>query len=95
MKGCRISENNNEKPLQLDVVFGAKIKYNNKKRGIIMKVRKGGRRAIVLTNEIKNQLFADYDNEILTVQEIMLKYNISRYMFYKTMRERRRNESNA
>ncbi len=58
-----------------------------------MKIRKGGRKAIVLTDEVKDQLFADYDDEILTVKELMSKYNISRYIFYKTMRERWNSES--
>lgn len=57
-----------------------------------MKIRKGGRRAIKLSQETKDNLFREYDEDILSVKELMHKYKLSRYIFYKTMRERRANE---
>lgn len=56
-----------------------------------MRIRKSGRRPIKVSSELKAKVFADYDEDILTINEIMKKYNLSKYLFYKIMRELRNN----
>lgn len=57
-----------------------------------MKMRKSGRRPKNIPSDLKEKIFIDYEEEILTVNEIMKKYNLSRYLFYKLMKEQRTNE---
>lgn len=56
-----------------------------------MRIRKSGRRPIKVPSELKEKIFADYDEDVLTINEIMKKYNLSKYLFYKIMRELRSN----
>lgn len=56
-----------------------------------MRIRKSGRRPIKIPLELREKIFADYDKDILTVNEIMKKYNLSKYLFYKIMKEQRAN----
>lgn len=42
-----------------------------------------------ITDELKEQIFSDYNNNILSVEQIMLKYNLSNLVFYKLVGKRK------
>lgn len=49
--------------------------------------RKGGRRPIVLPETLKAKLLKDYYADELTVDELLKKYGISRYLLHKILKQ--------
>lgn len=49
-------------------------------------MRKAGRKGTFIDVKVKRRIFKDYDDNVLTIAEILNKYRISRYMFYKIIK---------